>query len=298
MPVCYSRRLAREARESEPHHLFSPLCSQLVLLSLHLHHPKTTASYSLMGQHLSNDLKDLIPHLYFRLGKHPIQIAEYLRIHRSTVYRNLNLYRKYKTIKNPLKMPSGARQKVGSREWNYLARCLRLKPTLMLNEMVDILWKDCGFKVGVATMWRTLKRRKWSYRQVSIQARERDERLRALFDYEMGAYNAYNLQEIPWLDESAMWANWTNRKAGWGPRGKRTNRKFPFVRGQRISILPLLSHAGMIGYQPFEGSVSGARFFEFVQMIVVSTISSSLCSLLLHAEESLLQIPQCLSERI
>ena len=81
-----------------------------------------------------------------------------------------------------------------------------------------------------------------------------------------------------------------DRLYGYASLGIRCAKRATWVRGKRISILPVLTLDGIIAYDLVEGSVSSDRFVEFIREQVVSTAYvCSLDTLLLMIDRSLLQ---------
>lgn len=62
-----------------------------------------------------------------------------------------------------------------------------------------------------------------------------------------------------------------DRLCGYTPIGVRCVQRATWVRGKRISILPVLTLDGIIAYDLVEGSVTAERFVRFIREQVVST---------------------------
>lgn len=82
-------------------------------------------------------------------------------------------------------------------------------------------------------------------------------------------------QEVPdpemliFVDESAKDRRTSARKKGWSFLGERCISRRVFVRGQRYSILPVLTLDGLITWDVVEGSVTSKRFLDFIENEVV-----------------------------
>jgi hypothetical protein len=75
---------------------------------------------------------------------------------------------------------------------------------------------------------------------------------------------------LMFVDEAARNKRTSGRSKGWALKGKRCFQRRCFVRGKRYSILPVLTLDGIITYDVIEGSVTAARFVEFLRELVVS----------------------------
>jgi hypothetical protein len=82
-----------------------------------------------------------------------------------------------------------------------------------------------------------------------------------------------NPEMLMFVDEAAKNKRTSGRMKGWSLKGKRCNQRRCFVRGQRYSILPVLTLDGIITYDIIEGSVIATRFLEFLRELVVSFLS-------------------------
>ena len=109
----------------------------------------------------------------------------------------------------------------------------------------------------------------YSRKRVSAIARERKELLRNAFMNRI-ADIAPNPEMLMFTDESAKDERTQTRRHGWAPRNTRCVSQVHFVRGQRYSILPLLTLDGIVAHDIIEGSVTADRFLEFLRDMVVS----------------------------
>jgi hypothetical protein len=79
-------------------------------------------------------------------------------------------------------------------------------------------------------------------------------------------------QMMMFIDEAARNRRSSQRPKGWALSGRRCVQKRFFVRGERYSILPVLTLDGLITYDIIPGSVTSERFVEFLRELVVSLI--------------------------
>jgi hypothetical protein len=85
---------------------------------------------------------------------------------------------------------------------------------------------------------------------------------------------------LMFVDEAAKNKKTAGRPKGWAVIGKKCIQRRCFVRGQRYSILPILTLDGVITHDIIEGSVTAARFLEFLRELVVGLllVQPTLCS--------------------
>jgi transposase len=76
-------------------------------------------------------------------------------------------------------------------------------------------------------------------------------------------------QMMMFIDEAARNRRSSQRPKGWALLGKRCVQKRFFVRGERYSILPVLTLDGLITYDVVPGSVTSERFLEFLRELVI-----------------------------
>ena len=116
---------------------------------------------------------------------------------------------------------------------------------------------------------RTLCQLHLTNKDVSGRALERNVEQRAIFMNRME-----DLVEDPNMlmfgDEASKDERTSARRRGWSLRGSRCVQRKCFVRGQRYSILPILTLDGIIAYDIIEGSVTSDRFLQFLQELVVN----------------------------
>lgn len=73
------------------------------------------------------------------------------------------------------------------------------------------------------------------------------------------------------IDEAARDARTAGRTRGWALKGTRCRQQRVFVRGQRYSILPVLTLDRIITHDIIEGPVTLERFLKFLRDDVVRT---------------------------
>ena len=81
---------------------------------------------------------------------------------------------------------------------------------------------------------------------------------------------------LMFTDDSAKDECTQTRRHGWAPKNTHCVSQVHFVRGQRYSILHLLTLNGIVVHDIIEGSVTAEHFLEFLREMVVSLTFSYL----------------------
>jgi hypothetical protein len=77
---------------------------------------------------------------------------------------------------------------------------------------------------------------------------------------------------LMFVDEAACNKKTSARTRGWSLVGKRCVQRRCFGRGERFSILPILTLDGIVMYDIIPGSVTSARFLQFLRELVVRLV--------------------------
>lgn len=80
----------------------------------------------------------------------------------------------------------------------------------------------------------------------------------------------YSPEELGFLDETSKDERTVGRRYGRSRKGRRAEKKQPFVRGRRTSTEALLTLDGIVAGTVVEGSMTKAMFLEYLEFIVVS----------------------------
>src|ERR1700720_274371 len=171
----------------------------------------------------------------------------------------------------PLTDVAGPRpRKLTSTDISFIKALISQHHTIYLDEIQEQLLSRRGTQISIPTLMRTLCRMQLTNKDVSGRALERNVEQRAIFMN----YMAEIVQDPNMLmfgDEAAKDERTCVRKRGWSLRGCRCIQRKCFVRGQRYSILPILTLDGIITYDIIEGSVTSKRFVQFLQELVVGS---------------------------
>lgn len=148
----------------------------------------------------------------------------------------------------------------------FLANTVKSTPSIFLDELQEKLLAERSIEVSLATISRSLARLALSEKSLAKEAAERDDMLRAIWQFEIGQYDAH---QLVFLDESAVDDQTGYRTRGRAPIGRACVCRTTFLRGVKYSILPALSLDGIIALDIFEGSVNRERFIQFLREQVV-----------------------------
>ena len=108
---------------------------------------------------------------------------------------------------------------------------------------------------------------------VSARALERDDLRRSAF-MNLIADEVPDPRMMMFIDEAARNRRTSQRSRGWALYGKECVQRRVFVRGERYSILPILTLDGIITYDIIPGPVSSKRFIQFLRELVVSAATN------------------------
>ena len=134
---------------------------------------------------------------------------------------------------------------------------------MYLDELQDELLTWRGVAVSVPTLLRSLRRLHFSRKFVSICALERNDMDRAIYMNHF-AEMVTDPAMVMFVDEAAQNKKNPSRKMGWSLKGRRAIQRRCFVRGQRFSILPVLTLDGIIAHDIIPGSVTSDLFIKFL----------------------------------
>jgi len=241
---------------------------------MHVSGPRNCRACALLTmprRHVSQDLKNRIPYLRYVEGFKVKEIERLLNIKKSMIYQTLNYHRNYGVTYNPAAFscfPRGRPRTLTNTDLNLIKSLLSQDPTLYLDELQDELLMRCGASISIPTLLRSLRRIHFSRKEVSIRALERNDMDRSIY-MNYFAEMVSDPAMVMFIDEAARNKKTPSRKMGWSLRGRRCIQRRCFVRGQRFSILPVLTLDGIIAHDIILGSVTSNLFVKFVREHIV-----------------------------
>jgi len=224
-----------------------------------------------MPRAASLDLKQRIPYLRY-VEHYPVkEIVNILGVKKSLVYRTLQFYQRYGVCYNPMVFAHrapGRPRKLSPIDIRLIKSLLDQDPCMYLDELQDELLIRRNVAISVPTLLQSLRRLHFSQKTVSVKALERNDLDRSAYMNVIGE-TITDPAQLMFIDEAARNKKNTTRKLGWSLRGRRCCQRRCFVRGQRYSILPVLTMDGIITHDILPGSVTSEKFVVFLRENVV-----------------------------
>jgi transposase len=146
-----------------------------------------------------------------------------------TWYRVLKLWRNTGDVINPKPSLRGHICYLDCEDVQYLLRLVRQNPDYFLDELLNMLKTNRFISVNYVTIHRELERAGISTKKLKRIAQERDEPRRANF---VGRMAQYAPEELGFLDEVSKDNRTPHRRYGRSKKGRRAEKRQPFVRGQ------------------------------------------------------------------
>jgi transposase len=216
---------------------------------------------------VSRALKAQIPVL-FHQGLNVKEICAILDIRKSLVYRALSYSRAYGVPHNPHSHRSGRKRILSQGDIKFIVALLTCRHSMYIDEIQEQLHTERRVSVSSTTLLRVLRRLHYSNKAVSARALERNDLLRSAFMNKI-ADEITDPDMLMFVDEAARNKKTSARTRGWSLIGKRCVQRQCFGRGERFSILPILTLDGIITYDIIPGSVTSERFLQFLRELVV-----------------------------
>jgi transposase len=221
-------------------------------------------------RYVVQDLKARIPVLFYEQGFTVKEICKILGIQKSLAYSSLAYFKTYGTTLNPYAFRKiGRRRLLNLADLKFVSSLIRRRHTIYLDEIQHELYQYREIHVSVPTLCRTLHRLALTRKVVSAYALERDDLIRSAFMNTI-ADEVPDPRMLMFVDEAARNQKTSQWLKGWALLGKKCVQRRFFVRGERFSILPILTLDGIITYDVISGSVSSERFVQFLYEMVVS----------------------------
>jgi transposase len=193
-------------------------------------------------------------------------ILDYLRLSRATFFRTYAIWQATGDVVRPMNGRRGRPRILHFSDIDYLKRLIQHQPNWFLDELLYLLESNRFISVHFTTIHRELVRAGVSSKKIRKIAAERNEPLRADF---IGRMAQYAPEQLGFLDEVSKDERTSFRKQGRSRKGTRAIQKGVFVRGRRFSAEGLLSLDGMISCTVVEGSMTRAKFLEYLEHSVV-----------------------------
>lgn len=192
---------------------------------------------------VSQDLKDRIPVLYHQQNYTVKNICELLGIKKTLVYQTLLYYAAHGVAFNRHAQKRGRPRKLGLNDIKFINSLVQQRHCVYLDEIQRELEESRDQEVSITTIYRTLCRLNYTRKKVSARALERNELQRNAYMNKI-AEVVTNLDQLMFVDEAARNRRTSTRMNGWALLGRKCVQRRFFVRGERFSILPILTIEG------------------------------------------------------
>ena len=217
---------------------------------------------------VSRDLKACILILCHEQGLSAKTICQLLGVKKSLVYQTLIYSHTYGVPFNPHSHRSGQHRKLLPTDLDFIYSLLEQRHCSYLTEIQEALATEQHVHVSLPMVLQTLQQLHFSHKCVSSHALERNNLLCSAYMNQI-AMEVPDPEMLMFIDEVARNRKTSGRKWGWSLIGKRCIQRWHFVRGQRYSILPVLTLDGIIAHDVIKGSVTTNDFVTFLRELVV-----------------------------
>ena len=184
-----------------------------------------------MPWQVSQDLKDRIPVLRYKLGHSVDKIGKLLGIKKTLIYQTLAYHHDYSVTYNTHARHTGRPHILNSTDICFIKALLSQQHCLYLDEIHDELLMQRGTEVSIATLVWALCHLLISHKHVSVQALERNDILRSAF-MNMIATEVPDPEMLIFIDEAAKNERTPGRSKGWAVIGERCVQRRCFIQGQ------------------------------------------------------------------
>ena len=189
-------------------------------------------------------------------------IANNLNIDISTVWRLIKLFETTGNVsKRPY--PKGRRFKKLTDTVKLLVLQLILeKPGMYLREVQKEVYTVTGVDVSATSLCNFLKCSGFSCQKMRIVAKQRDDELRSEFITDVSIYERHMLV---FVDETGTDRRDSLRRYGYSLHGKTPRSCKVLVRGERISVIGIMTSTGIPDLHVVRGGVDGDEFLNFLE---------------------------------
>lgn len=189
------------------------------------------------------------------------EIAVLLGVSERTVRRILKLFNTTGDVK-PKDYHHGPMRLLGDFEQLTLLRLILERPGIYLHEIQAELYSMFEVQVSVPTICKTLRHMGCTRQVIRHIAAQRSEVLMAKF---MSDVAMYDPQMLVWIDETGCDRRNATRKYAYGIRGITPCDHRIIIRGQRYSVITVMSIKGVLDAYIVESTVNGDVFEEFTR---------------------------------
>ena len=164
--------------------------------------------------------------------------------------------------------PPGSTPKINDSASRLLEMDLEERPAATLAQRCTYLLEVTGIRVGISTLWRTLKRLGYSYKKRSVGAAERDEFQRTAWRVLIA--DQIETDRLVFVDEMGSNTSLYPLRA-WSPTGERARCSVPRNRGRNTTLLASMTIEGVGPLMAIEGSTDALVFEAYIEQSLTSS---------------------------
>lgn len=190
------------------------------------------------------------------------EVAKRLNVDTSTVWRINKLFQCTGTVsRRPYPADRRAKKLTDGVKF-FILNLVIERPHIYLREIKAEVLSVTGFDVSPATLCKFLKEMNFSRQKMQIVAKQRDDQLRSAFKDDVTIYEPHMLV---FIDETGFDRRNSLRRYGYSVRGKTPQSCRLLIRGERISVIGIMTVDGILDLKVVHGSGNGDVFLEFVE---------------------------------
>ena len=185
------------------------------------------------------------------LGLTYSQIADNLRVDKSTVQRTVTLFKSTGSLKKRPYPKEKVRRKLPSLAELFILNLVVQKPGIYLHEIQCELEQFLLIDVSVSTICKCLHKNGFTRERLRMVALQRDRQLRHQFALDISVYCR---DMFVFVDETGSDRRNLARKYGYSIRGKPAKVQRFLTRGERISAIACMSASGLLDVKTVKGT--------------------------------------------
>ena len=190
------------------------------------------------------------------------EVAKRLNVDTSTVWRVVRLFNCTGTVaKRPYPADRRAKKLTNGVKF-YILNYVVEKPHSYLREIQAEVETVTGDDISASSLCRLLKEMNFSRQKMQMVAKQQDDQLRSAFRCDVTLYEPHMLV---FIDETGFDRRNSLRRYGYSVRGMVPQCHRLLVRGERISVIGIMTIDGILDLKVVHGSSNGDVFLEFVE---------------------------------
>ena len=197
------------------------------------------------------------------------EIGLNLNVDASTVYRTVALFQQTGSVTKRIYSKDRLQRKITPTVELIILNIVISKPGLLLYEIKNELQQDYGVELCESTICQFLHKSGFSRQKMVIIAKQRDSVLREKYTLDVSIYQPHM---FIFMDETGADRRNLLRKYSYSLRGKPAENQEWLLRGERISVISIMSMEGLLDSKVFYGTVDGDDTYDFVTQCLLPHI--------------------------